>query len=142
MSPEQLLGSVQSEAVIGDLEAGIGTLTRLESGSLDAVIVVVEPTPKSLEVGTRAADLAREESLGRVIVVANRITSDEDAKQVQDAFGDQVEMVIVPHEPVIVQAERGGTSPLDLDPDAPGVAALASVADLLMPAPAVDTQGP
>lgn len=142
MSPEQLLGSVESEAVIGDLEAGIGTLTRLEAGSLDAIVIVVEATPKSIEVGTRAAELAREESLGRVIVVANRIRNDEDLQQVRAAFGDDVDMVVVPHEPVIVQAERAGTSPLDLDPDAPGVAALASLADLLMPAPAADASRP
>ncbi len=41
--------------VLADCEAGIGTLTRLGETPVDVVLVVVEPTPKSLEVGARAA---------------------------------------------------------------------------------------
>ena len=54
---ERLLGSVDFEqaVVIADLEAGIGTLTRVAEEAFDTVLVVVEPTAKSLEVGRRAA---------------------------------------------------------------------------------------
>ena len=56
--PEQLLGSVDFEqaVVIADLEAGIGTLTRVAEEAFDTVLVVVEPTAKSLEVGRRRRD--------------------------------------------------------------------------------------
>ncbi len=40
--------------VVADFEAGVGTLTRLSEQRVDTVVVVVEPTPKSVEVGQRA----------------------------------------------------------------------------------------
>lgn len=132
MSPEQLLGSadVAGHVVIADLEAGIGTLTRMTAGSVDAVLVVVEPTPKSLDVGERAAALAREKELGRVVVVANRVRDDQDVSRIRAIFPDD-ELVAVPDDPRIVDADRTGVAPLDLAPDAPAVRALAALAQRL-----------
>ncbi len=127
-----MLGTIDGSgrAVVADFEAGIGTLTRMGSGHVDAVFVVVEPTPKSLEVGSRAADLAREKSLGRVIVVANRVRGEEDLATVRATFPGH-EVVVVPDDPAIVDADRAGVAPIDLTPDAPAVRALAGLADLL-----------
>jgi CO dehydrogenase maturation factor len=129
-----LLGSVDfgEVAVVADLEAGIGTLTRLSDQRIDAVLVVVEPTPKSIEVGTRAAELAREKSLGRVIVVASRIRNEGDLATVSKAFPDH-EVVPIPEDPAIVKADRDGVAPLDTAPDAPAVRALVQLAEGLLP---------
>ena len=129
MSPEQLLGSVDiaGHVVISDLEAGIGTLTRMAPEAVDAVLVVVEPTPKSLEVGERAAGVAREKRLGRLLVVANRVRDDDDLARVRAAFPEE-EVVTVPDDPRIVDADREGVAPLDLAPDAPAVRALVALA--------------
>lgn len=127
-----MLGTVDGSGrvVVADFEAGIGTLTRMGTGDVDAVLVVVEPTPKSLEVGSRAADLAREKSLGRVVVVANRVRGEEDLARVRAAFPDH-EVIVVPDDPTIVDADRAGVAPIDLAPEAPAVQALAGLADLL-----------
>ncbi len=129
-----MLGSVEStghgQSVVADFEAGIGTLTRLQPGQVDALLVVVEPTAKSMEVGVRAADLARDRKVGRVVVVANRIRTDDDLATIRQAFGGY-EVVGVPDDDVIVRADREGVAPLDLDPEAPAVAALVALATLL-----------
>jgi len=65
------------------------------------------------------------------VVVANRIRHDEDLKVVQDAFPG-MEVVGVPHDPKIVEADRKGVAPIDLDPDAPAVRALIGLASTLM----------
>lgn len=134
LSPEQLLGSVDfgDSVVVADLEAGIGTLTRLSEQQLDAVLVVVEPTPKSMEVGTRAADLARERDLGRIVVVANRVDGEKDAELVRAAFSG-VEVVPIPEDPAVLAADRVGESPLDVAPTSPAMRALAALADRLSP---------
>jgi CO dehydrogenase maturation factor len=128
-----LLGHVASGAstVVADLEAGIGTLTRLDESAVDVVLVVVEATPKSLEVGQRAVDVARAKRVGRVIVVANRVRSDEDRDAVEAAFAG-CEVVEVPDDPAIVQADRDGVAPLDHDPRSPAVEALHGLADRLV----------
>lgn len=127
-----MLGSVESgdRTVVADFEAGIGTLTRMGVGDVDAVVIVVEPTPKSMEVGTRAANLARERALGRIVVVGNRIRDDSDRQRLEDAFSGH-ELVVVPDDPQIRRADRDGVAPIDLDPDGPAVTALRQLADRL-----------
>jgi CO dehydrogenase maturation factor len=127
-----LLGSVEGTAgtVIADLEAGIGTLTRMGSGDVDVVLLVAEPTPKSIEVASRAADIAREKSVGTLIVVASRVRDAEDVAAIRGAFPDE-QLVTVPYDDAIVAADREGVSPVDHAPDAPAVRALEGLAERL-----------
>lgn len=130
-----MLGSAEfdpDDTVIADFEAGVGTLTRLEEQKVDTVLVVVEATPKSIEVGQRAAQLAREKLLQRVVIVANRIRHDEDLAVVRAAFPD-LQVVPVPDDPAIREADRYGVAPVDHAPDAPAVRALVGVAEMLLP---------
>lgn len=129
-----MLGSVQTrtdQVVIADLEAGIGTLTRLPDGAVDVVVIVVEPTPRSLDVGVRARDLARERGVGRVVVVANRVTEDADRARVVGALRGE-EVVEIPHDPEVVAAEREGAAPLDTAPGSPAVQALVALSGRLL----------
>lgn len=118
--------------VVADFEAGIGTLTRLGDTKVDAVVVVAEPTAKSLEVAARATALAGELTSGPVVVVANRIASDADADAVREALRGRT-VLMVPDDPAIGAADRADRAPLDACPDAPAVHALVGVAELLAP---------
>lgn len=131
-----MLGSANftEDIIVADFEAGVGTLTRLAEQRVDAVVVVAEPTPKSLEVGVRAVDLAQERSIGRVVVVANRVRSEEDIETVRKAFPG-LEVIAVPDDPMIVEADRLGVAPIDHAPDAPAVKALIGLAHELYPPP-------
>jgi CO dehydrogenase maturation factor len=132
LSPEQLLGSVApTEAVvIADLEAGIGTMTRLEVGVIDVACIVVQPTPKSIEVGRRAVDLAGGRDVGRIVIVANRVRHHDDLAMVREAFPG-TEVVAVPDHPAFLDADRRGVAPVDAAPDSPGVVALEALARLV-----------
>ena len=122
------------QMVVADLEAGVGTLTRLGDAGVDLVLIVVEPTPKSVEVGCRAAALVTDKELGRAVVVASRIRNDDDLAMIPKAFPDHA-VVPIPDDPAIVAADRYGVAPLDSAPDAPGVQALVRLADDLVAAP-------
>ncbi len=117
--------------VVADFEAGLGTVLRLDGHPVDVVVVVVEPTAKSLEVGRRAAEAVREGGLGRVVVTANRVRDDQDAARVREAFPG-LDVVLVPDDPAVVAAERTGLAPLDAAPDAPAVRALVALAERLL----------
>ena len=127
-----MLGSVDfaGQVVIADLEAGIGTMTRMEEKAVDGVLVVVEPTPRAIQVGERAVELARDKGLGTVLVVANRVRGDDDLAMIRAAFPAD-EVLVVPEDEAIVRAERAGVAPLDTEPDAPAVRALVAVAQRL-----------
>jgi len=132
VSAEQLIGELDGEGriVIGDLEAGVGTVLRLEAGQADVVVVVAQPTAKSLDVARRALDLAGDRGI-RIVVVANRVRDDADLEAILSVVGDEHEMVVVPDDAAIATADRDGLAPIDVDPDSPGVQAIVELADRL-----------
>ncbi len=114
--------------VLCDLEAGVGTLEGLKPGDVDVVLVVANPTGKSLDVARRAIGLATDRA--EVIVLANRVCDDADLELIREALGDR-ELYVIPEDAVIAEADRDGNAPIDLDPEAPGVAAVVALAERL-----------
>lgn len=136
VSADRLLREMQAggRTVLGDLEAGIGVLTRMETGSLDVVLVVANPTPKSIEVARRATQAATAREI-RVVVVANRVAGDEDLAAIRSVLGEH-EIAVVPEDPVIARADAEGLAPIDVDENAPGVRAIIDICDRLVALPA------
>ncbi len=132
VSAESLLGELEQPEliVIGDLEAGLSTLMRLAPGQADVVLVVAQPTAKSIEVARQATELAGDRAI-RVIVVANRVRDDDELAAILAGVGDPPELVVVPDEPAIAEADRVGRAAIDVDADAPGVLALVALAERL-----------
>lgn len=132
MSPHELLDTLDApdRVVIADLEAGIGTLTRVAEGAIDVAVLVTDATAKSLDVAERARGLAATRGIERVVVVANRVRDDEDLAAIAVRFPD-LDLVAVPDDPVIDRADREGLAPLDVDPEAPAVRALVTLVDRL-----------
>jgi CO dehydrogenase maturation factor len=131
VSPESLLSELESDGkiIIGDLEAGIGTVLRLQEGQADVVVVVAQPTAKSLDIARRAVEMAADKT-ARTIVVANRVRDEEDLAVIREAVGDS-EMIVVPDDEAIAQADREGRAAIDVDANSPGVRAIIELADRL-----------
>lgn len=127
-----MLGQIDGEGkvVLADFEAGVGTLSRLKPERLDVLVVVAEPTVKSLEVARRAAALAGERGLS-LRVVANRVAGEEDRRRVEEALpgGD---LTVVPEDEAIRAADLRGQAPFDAAPEAPAVRALRDLAGSLL----------
>jgi CO dehydrogenase maturation factor len=134
VSADRLLREMEGggRTVLGDLEAGVGVLSRMQQGSLDVVLVVANPTPKSIEVARRAAETAVAREI-RVLVIANRVADDEDLETITSVLGEH-EIVVVPEDPVIARADAEGLAPIDLDDTAPGVRAIIAISERLVAA--------
>lgn len=132
MTPQQLLGELddQRRIVICDMEAGLGAVVR--AAKADVVLVVAEPSVKSIDVAVRIAAAAGE---AEVIIVANRVRDESDLEAIREALGDY-EIAVVPEDPAIARADRDGRAPLDVGPDAPGVTAISRLAERLVAQPA------
>jgi len=124
-----LLGELKDEGriVIGDLEAGIGTVLRLERGDVDLVLIVAQPTVKSLDVAARALRITANRS--PALVVANRVRDQADVELIRAALGQEHELVEVPEDAVIAHADEQGTAPIDSTEASPGVDALIALAE-------------
>ena len=115
--------------VVCDLEAGIGTVLRIEPGNADVILVVANPSAKSIEVARRAVEVATNRDI-EVIALANRVRDDADLEAIRAGVGDR-ELLVVPEDPAIARADREGLAPIDVDPDGPGVRVLIGLAERL-----------
>ncbi len=118
-----------------DTEASPEHLSRGTARYADAMVTVVEPWYKSLETGRRMATLARDLGLERVALVANKVRDPGDLEAVR-GFADRhgLELAgVIPYDERLIEAERAGVAPLDHAPDAAAIAAIAALADTLVP---------
>lgn len=110
------------------MEAGLGTLVRMSEGSLDLILLVANPSEKSIEVVRRARDIIAERKIApSTVVIANRLRRDDDLGLLRTALGE-TDLVAVPEDPAITAADFQGISPMDIVPPSAGVQAISAVA--------------
>ena len=78
----------RDEAVIMDMEAGIEHLGRATAQAMDALIVVVDDGPWSLQTAARISDLAGDIGMRKLFAVANRTRDADDAERIRGELGD------------------------------------------------------
>ncbi len=112
-----LLGDVLAETAdvtIVDMEAGLEHLSRA-GGTLaytDALLVVAEPSRKSVITAARTAALAAELGIPRVLAVGNKARDDGDAAYLRRelaASGIPV-VTVLPYQQSVAEADRAGAA--------------------------------
>lgn len=127
----QFFGQLPDEGrtVVADLEAGLNDLLWARPGPDDTVLVVAEPSAKSVEVARRAVRVAGSMGVQRVLGVANRSSNGDDAARLADALG--IEVVAVAEDPAVERADQLGRAPFDVDPSSPAMTAVLGLAERL-----------
>ena len=128
----EIVGSGNQPTVV-DIEAGLEHLSRGTARNVDTLLAVLEPFYKSMETAARVASLARELGVANVYGVANKVRSAEDETALRDFATERGITMLgsVPDDEAIGRADRAGVSPIDLDPNAPAVRAIAALASRL-----------
>lgn len=115
--------------LVGDLPGGTRQPFFGWGGYADTVLVVVEPTAKSLLTGRRLARLAlMKQAPERILAVVNRVRAAREVDDVTDRTGLEV-IGAVPWDEDVAGAERDGRAPVDAAPDSAAVAAIARLID-------------
>lgn len=114
-------------AVVTDLEAGVNDLLWAKPDPGDTLVIVVDPSQKSLLVGTRIAAVATELGLRRIVVVANRVESDDDLERARAAF-PELPVIAVPDDPLVREADRLARSALAVAEGGTAIPALRELA--------------
>ncbi len=112
--------------MICDLEGGINTLFRVREGFLDRVLVVCEPTLKSIETTERVLAMADGHGF-QTQVLANRLARPEDAEMIRRRFPER-DIVEIPEDTDVAQADRLGVAPIDHAPHSAAVGAIVELA--------------
>ena len=114
-----------------DLGGGVMTVARGDDSEIDALVVVVEPYPRSTEVGRRLLEMGAEKGISRRVVVANKVVDANDLALIRELLGAEPDLVI-PDDRAVRAADREGASPIDYDPRSPALGVLRELASSLV----------
>jgi CO dehydrogenase maturation factor len=106
----------KESTVILDMEAGIEHLGRGTARGVDLMLTVVEPGMRSVETVARIKTLGEDIGITRFAAVINKVTSADVAHQIETIL-DELDIPvlgIVPHDPLLIQADLEGRAPLDV----------------------------
>ena len=117
--------------LIGDLPGGTRQAFSGWGNFAETVLVVVEPTAKSLLSGRRLARMATADPdfPQRVLAVASKVREPGDAEMVAARTGLEV-VATVPWDEELAEAERQKLAPIDAAPDCPAVRAVEWLVEL------------
>jgi len=109
--------------VLLDLYAGVEHLGRGTAESVDALLVVAEPTKRSMGTASQVRSLARDLNIENIYLVGNKVQSAADEAFFQEA-GEGFKLVgCMPNTPEVMVADRTGGILYELSPEMAAVTA-------------------
>lgn len=106
----------KDEVLLLDMYAGVEHLGRATVDFVDTMLIVVEPTRRSLATANQIKQLAADIGLTRLWLVGNRIRDDEDVAFLERERGDIPLLGYLSEDPGVVEADRQGTSAFAVAP--------------------------
>ena len=106
----------RNEVVLLDMYAGVEHLGRATADAVDALLIVVEPTARSLGTAEQIKTLAGDLRLTRLYLVGSKVQSDEDRAFIRDNSPGLPVLGFLPIDPGVRQADRTGTPVFDAAP--------------------------
>ena len=103
----------RNEVVVMDMEAGIEHLGRATSGSVDALIVVVNPGKRSRIAADKIRKLGTDIGIKNIVVLGNRVRSREDEQLIKESMPDYEILGFIPEHDEIANSDRTGERPFD-----------------------------
>ncbi len=120
----------RDEIVLMDMEAGVEHLGRASSGSVDALLVVVNPGARSRNAASKIRKLGQDIGIKRIMILGNRIRNQEDEEIIKNDLADYEILGFLPEMDEVADADRKGVRPYDNIDDAPE--ALEALAEKLL----------
>jgi len=106
----------RDEVVIIDMEAGIEHLGRATARAVDKMIIVVEPGKASIDTAYRIRELAKDIGLENIVVVANKIRSEQDRDLLVSLMPDFEYLGFIPYDQSIIEAGLGNFPLINASP--------------------------
>jgi CO dehydrogenase maturation factor len=103
----------RNEVVILDMEAGVEHLGRATAKAVDKLIVVVEPSRRSVETAYRIDKLAQDIGLRNIAVVGNKVRSQSEKEFLISSTPGFEFLGFIPYDQTIVDADLGNLPLVD-----------------------------
>lgn len=119
------------EVVIMDMVAGLEHLGRGTARRVDSMLVVVEPTLKSIQTLRRIEKLAEDIGISDILAVANKVRDERCRNFMRKEVRETPIVAYIPYDPSIEDAELLGVAPLDHAEASKAIKALRELKDYL-----------
>jgi len=98
----------RNELVLLDMYAGVEHLGRATADAVDAMVVVVEPTARSLGTAAQIKKLAEDLKLARLYLVGSKVQGDSDRVFITQGSPGLPVLGFLPDDPHVREADRQG----------------------------------
>jgi CO dehydrogenase maturation factor len=98
----------KDEVLLLDMYAGVEHLGRATVDFVDAMLIVVEPTRRSLGTASQIKKLANDIGLARLYLVGNKVRNDEEAGFLKAYSSDLPVLGFLPADLAVQEADRLG----------------------------------
>ena len=107
----------RDEVILMDMYAGVEHLGRATADAVDAMLIVVEPTARSLATAAQIKSLAEDLKLSRLYLVGSKVRDQDDRSFIEQGSPDLPVVGHLPDDPHVRQADREGASAYHLAPE-------------------------
>jgi len=107
----------RDEVVLLDMYAGVEHLGRATADAVDAMLIVVEPTARSLGTAEQIKELAQDIKLEQLFIVGSKVQNQADRDFIKENSPGLPVLGYLPDDPLVRQADRQGESVYDLAPE-------------------------
>jgi CO dehydrogenase maturation factor len=119
----------RDEIIIVDFEAGIEHLGRGTAKGIDVMLVVTEPSQKSLDLCNKIIELSKKLGVINVYLIANKITEESQEKIINQKIKDWAVPLYhsIPFDSEIGEADLRGDSPIDYNSNSKAILSIKSL---------------
>jgi CO dehydrogenase maturation factor len=110
-----LLG--RDEVVLLDMYAGVEHLGRATADAVDAMLVVVEPTARSLSTAEQIKRLASDIKVEDIYLVGSKVRDEQDAAFIEEHSPGLPVLGHLPADERVIEADRKGAAVYNLSPE-------------------------
>jgi CO dehydrogenase maturation factor len=107
----------RDEVVLLDMYAGVEHLGRATADAVDAMLVVVEPTVRSLQTAAQIKSLAEDIKLSRLYLVGSRVQGEGDMEFIQEQSPGLSVIGYLPEDARVREADRQGVPLYEAAPE-------------------------
>ena len=106
----------RDEVVLLDMYAGVEHLGRATADAVDAMLVVVEPTIRSLGTAEQIKALAEDINIKNLFLVGCKVQGEDDLRFIREKSPGLELLGSLPDDPLVRQADRDGVAVYHLSP--------------------------
>ena len=119
----------RDEVIIVDFEAGLEHLGRGTAKGIDVMLVITEPSQKSLDLCSKIIDLSKKLGVINIFLIANKVFDDSQLEIINERVQEwEIPLYhTIPFDSEIGKADLNGISPLDFNPNSKGIDSIKSL---------------